>query len=346
MSSSYEMPALGYVTPQPQAEPTQVQPETRLSAENNRARSSGRDNPIRTLKAQPKQLDFTSRDLEDVAQELQLYVERSSPPSVARTEDRANSVAVEDVHEASKDSKHSGPGLFSRIRKKCFSPLGLALLALVTTTLYFVLQYDLSVEANRLTLRESCRSHPNDSYLQTLAICQDARLEGDVDSNLRSPVVSKKLLASLPNITFEPLLIDSNKYISALLAWAKYVYAGLDSWIVIFFERTFRILSIQNCKIYLGLITLIWISWPVTSFCLSWLMVSLWWSLTIFLEIQIEESPRGTHFWVRRKAPSAQALYRNLSEGLRMFNSLYLIWGYKKNLEQKGIHGAGIHERR
>jgi hypothetical protein len=44
--------------------------------------------------------------------------------------------------------------------KKCYSPFSLAIVALVTAGIYFALQYELSVEANHLALRESCRSHP------------------------------------------------------------------------------------------------------------------------------------------------------------------------------------------
>jgi hypothetical protein len=44
--------------------------------------------------------------------------------------------------------------------KKCYSPIGLAIATFVTAGIYFVLQYELSVEANHLALRESCRSHP------------------------------------------------------------------------------------------------------------------------------------------------------------------------------------------
>jgi hypothetical protein len=44
--------------------------------------------------------------------------------------------------------------------KKCYSPISLAIATFVTAGIYFVLQYELSVEANHLALRESCRSHP------------------------------------------------------------------------------------------------------------------------------------------------------------------------------------------
>ena len=44
--------------------------------------------------------------------------------------------------------------------KKYYSPTSLAIATFVTAGIYFVLQYELSVEANHLALRESCRSHP------------------------------------------------------------------------------------------------------------------------------------------------------------------------------------------
>ena len=43
---------------------------------------------------------------------------------------------------------------------KCVSPLSLTILALVTSAIYFALQYELSAKANNLASRESCRSHP------------------------------------------------------------------------------------------------------------------------------------------------------------------------------------------
>ncbi|KAF8849246.1 hypothetical protein BDZ45DRAFT_240023 [Acephala macrosclerotiorum] len=61
-----------------------------------------------------------------------------------------------------------------------------AILGVVTAALYFGFQYKLTAEANELTLRESCRSHPNNTFLQGQKTCQTARLESDVEITQRS----------------------------------------------------------------------------------------------------------------------------------------------------------------
>lgn len=173
-----------------------------------------------------------------------------------------------------------------------------------------------------------------------LKICQEAHLQGDVDLSLGSPVIPRRLLASLPNASFRQLLIDIIERIYQLLAWVKDGYSSLDNKIVIFIARIARNEFIQTCTWYLGLIIFCWISWPVLCFCasclmrtlwwsliliacgwislpviwfcISYLMGTLWWSLTIFVDFRIESSPRGTHVWVKRRPPpSPRALYRN-----------------------------------
>jgi hypothetical protein len=51
-------------------------------------------------------------------------------------------------------------GAIAATLKKCYSPISLAIATFMAAGIYFALQYKLSVEANHLALRESCRSHP------------------------------------------------------------------------------------------------------------------------------------------------------------------------------------------
>ncbi|KAF8847645.1 hypothetical protein BDZ45DRAFT_681752 [Acephala macrosclerotiorum] len=66
----------------------------------------------------------------------------------------------------------------------------LTILGLLTAVIYFVLPYLAAVKANKLaqlvnelSQLESCRSHPNDAYLQSLDVCKSAHEEGDFDAS-------------------------------------------------------------------------------------------------------------------------------------------------------------------
>jgi len=157
MSPSHEMSTLGHVRRNPLMLPAQVQAETRPSDHNVRAQSSGHGSTTATPKVSPNQIYSTLHDPEELFREPQLDLEPQGPPSITRTESDAHLTAVEDNSEA---SMHSGPNPFAVTLKGCFSPVGLGILALITAGVYFVFQYELSVEANILALRESCRSHP------------------------------------------------------------------------------------------------------------------------------------------------------------------------------------------
>ncbi|KAH8665691.1 hypothetical protein BGZ60DRAFT_409729 [Tricladium varicosporioides] len=88
------------------------------------------------------------------------------------------------------DTTSGGPKKSSKSGiRKYFTP-GVAFLGLATAGIYFGLQWRLSAEANELSLRESCRSHPNNTFLQTLEACKIARLEGDFEISRRSMLPS------------------------------------------------------------------------------------------------------------------------------------------------------------
>jgi hypothetical protein len=185
-----------------------------------------------------------------------------------------------------------------------------------------------------------------------LKICQEAHLQGDVDLSLGSPVIPKRLLASLPNAPFRQLLIDAIERIYQFLAWVKDGYSSLYNRIVIFIACIARNEFIQTYTWYLSLIIFFWASWPVLCFCALYLITTLLWSLmiiscgwislsviwfcisylmglllgslTIFVDLRIESSPRGTHVWVKRRSPpSPRTLYRNSLKMWDDLNTLY-----------------------
>lgn len=157
---SYEMPTLGNITTLPTQDPSQ--PEAR-PADGKDAVQSFVDEESNTNAPEVhlNQVDSTALEVErqNIIREIELGIENlARPTSPPQTESQEGiSAAMEDVPEV---STSSGPNLISAAFKKCISPMGLAVLTLVTAGIYFALQYGLSAEANRLSLRESCRSHP------------------------------------------------------------------------------------------------------------------------------------------------------------------------------------------
>jgi hypothetical protein len=93
-------------------------------------------------------------------------VQPETRPSNAndRSRSSSNEDNTSDAPQVHSSTKTSGRNPIATMLKKCFNPLSLAILALITAGIYFALQYELSVEANNLALRESCRSHPVSSH--------------------------------------------------------------------------------------------------------------------------------------------------------------------------------------
>lgn len=126
-------------------------------------------------------------------------------------------------------------------------------------------------------------------------------------------------MASLPNASFSQFLANATEWIHQLPGSGKYQYHRFSDPLVISITRLY--VFIENCTLCLALTMVIWKSMPVVwSYVLKG---TLWWVLTLFLEIRIESSPRGPHFWVKwRPPPSPKTLWRNFLRGVRNIISL------------------------
>lgn len=264
---------------------------------------------------------------------LELARVASSTTSSTQTDDNADIPAV--VENIPKIPKAYSCFPVIASLKKCVSPLGLTMLALVTSVVYFALQYELSAKANNLALRESCRSHPvrfhlsrnklqqltnyqNDTYLQSLAICQDASYKGDVDMSRRSLANSTVLISNLANSSLDQLLTNTSERIKQLLVLGRYHYRHVYSWMGHFSAEWHAGEFIVNFISYLLLAAVVWkFIGKIWSLIVRCLLTTLWLLLSIFFEIRVEPSPRGRHFWVNWRSP--KALWRNLLQRIRNF---------------------------
>ncbi|CZR68634.1 uncharacterized protein PAC_18533 [Phialocephala subalpina] len=112
----------------------------------------------------------------------------TDPPNEIQETERVESSARSGQVRSSKAKR----GLSSSSHESsCLSCTSItAVIAIIVSVILFGLQYQqsnkLALLQITLSIQESCRTHPNDSYLQSLPTCQEARLRDDIDFQKRS----------------------------------------------------------------------------------------------------------------------------------------------------------------